>query len=942
MKKFLCGFLIFTSVSYLFAGERFDLVVYGATSAGVSAAVQAAREGLHVILVEPSSRIGGLTTGGLGQTDIGHKEAFGGLARKFYRDIKRYYESDGAWRHQKRNEYCSNGQSAWHPDEDAMWTFEPSAALAVLERWVSEAGVRVDRNERLDRSGKGVVKSGNRIMSIRMESGKTYSGRFYVDATYEGDLMAEAGVSYHVGRESNATYGETLNGNQPLQGYHKFVPGVDPYVVKGDSSSGLLPGISSSPAGRTGEGDSCVQAYCFRMCLTDCPSNRIPFKKPHGYDERMYELLFRNYEAGETGFPWINSPMPNRKTDTNNRLGFSSDFIGGNWNYPEASYSEREKIVAAHLAYQQGLMWSLANHPRIPESVRSEVSKWGTCRDEFEDGFGDGWQRQLYVREARRMIGEMVMTEHHCRGLARAARPVAMAAYGMDSHHVRRFVSEDGFVQNEGDVEVHAEPYSIDFGAILPKHGECANLLVPVCVSASHIAFGSMRMEPVFFALGQVAASAASIALADGCDVQDVAYAKLRKRLLADGQVLEPSGPRFEIGAYYLKPYAQTESHVRDLCDCGIDFIVGIRPQERKALDLLHRHGVKVVATHVFPPLPPRRDVAKYEELAPVARYDESGAAFVRKGLDHDAIREFCLRDEPSALEFSYLADAIRRINKSYGGKPVYVNLYPKYASVAKNSTSEALSELGTVDYTTYIDAYCRTMPLDYISFDFYLYSRDSILKDYYDNFRIVADACRRTGRRLRFIPQVNSRMPDLWISENMLRFQAFSSMAFGAESLTWACYTAGWWTNQVIDAKGIKTQQYNKLRTVNAEIRAMASAYMRFRNVATHFVGYGDGCKVLPSAGIFRSIRALDGLPVLVGEMMPRDKGSLARAILVFAADDPYDKCERSREIVFESNGIVGGVSPDGPFCVKREKDGLFKIKLKSNRAVLIFASCP
>ena len=307
-----------------------------------------------------------------------------------------------------------------------------------------------------------------------------------------------------------------------------------------------------------GESDRRVQAYCFRMCLTDDPDNRIPFAKPADYDERAYELLFRQFEA-RPGFyafdltdpghdwrlPWINSKMPNRKTDTNNRDGFSTDFIGGSRAWPEASYAERERILRAHLSYQQGLMWTLANHPRVPETVRAAVSRWGTCRDEFADGLGNGWQGQLYVREARRLVGETVMTEHHCRGARTAARPVAMGAYGMDSHHCRRVETQDGCVRNEGNMEDHIgldgqvfRPFGIDYWALVPKRGECANLFVPVCLSASHAAFGSIRMEPVFFALGQASATAAALAIADGVAVQDVDYGALAKRLGADGQVL--------------------------------------------------------------------------------------------------------------------------------------------------------------------------------------------------------------------------------------------------------------------------------------------------------------------------------------------------------------------------------------------------------------------
>ena len=351
------------------------------------------------------------------------------------------------------------------------------------------------------------------------------------------------------GRRWYAVYGETINGVQA--GWHpadfpkvwdnQIHVRIDPYVVPGDPSSGLLRGIE--PLGRespNGSGDHRVQAYCFRACLTDVPENRIPFAKPEGYDARDYEILFRLAEAGED-LALVNfAAMPNRKTDTNSRGGFSTDFVGANWDYPEASDERREEIVRAHLKYQRGLFWTLANHPRVPAGVRAFWSRWGTCRDEFADGYGDGWQRQLYVREARRMVGAYVMTERDCRRQRQVSHPVALAAYGMDSHNVRRHVV-DGRVANEGDVQDHGfpRPYPVEYLALVPRRGECANLLVPVCLSASHIAYGSIRMEPVFFALGQVAGTAAAQAVADGRAVQDVDYGRLRERLVKDGMVIE-------------------------------------------------------------------------------------------------------------------------------------------------------------------------------------------------------------------------------------------------------------------------------------------------------------------------------------------------------------------------------------------------------------------
>ncbi len=532
------------------ADETYDLVIYGGTSAGIAAAVQAARMDRSVIVLEPSQRIGGLTTGGLGQTDIGNKQAVGGIAREFYEGIKQYYDDPAHWDFQTREEYRDGGQTRTSQGEDAMWTFEPSAALKVYEDFIASHSIEVKLGQQLDREA-GVAMGAGQITSITMHSGEAYAGKVFLDATYEGDLLAAAGVSYTVGREANDQYGETLNGvhtrftDTTMTGYpannqvhHQFVDGVDPYIVPGDASSGLLPGIDPDGPGEYGAGDHRVQAYCFRMCLTDHPDNRIPFDKPADYDEQLYELLLRNYEAGEEGFPWINSNMPNRKTDTNNRTGFSTDFIGQNYDYAEASYAEREDIRQRHRQYQKGLMWTLAYHPRMSDHIRDEVSRWGTCKDEFARE--DGWQAQLYVREARRMVGEYVMTQYNCEGLHVAEDPVGMGAYGMDSHHTQRYVSPEGWVRNEGNVEARVQaPYPISYRSLTPKREECTNLLVPVCLSASHIAFGSIRMEPVFMVLGQSAATAASLAIEEGTAVQDVDYAALKPLLIEGKQVLK-------------------------------------------------------------------------------------------------------------------------------------------------------------------------------------------------------------------------------------------------------------------------------------------------------------------------------------------------------------------------------------------------------------------
>jgi hypothetical protein len=519
--------------------KTYDVVIYGGTSAGVAAAVQISRMGKSAVLIEPGKHLGGLTSGGLGATDIGNKGAIGGISREFYRRVKSFYEQPSAWRQESRENYRSPRQSA---SEDTMWTFEPHVAEKLMNDFVKEAGVEVVYQERLD-LGNGVVNQGNRIESIRMESGRVFSGKRFIDATYEGDLMAKAGVGYSVGRESNGQYTETLNGVQTRNAiHHQFMLGVDPYVRPGDPSSGLLPGVHAGPPGEEGSADKRVQAYCFRMCVTDADSNRIPFEKPPGYDERRYELLFRNFEAGEKRIPWSPTLMPNRKTDTNNNYGFSTDYIGESYDWPEGDYATRERNFQEHLQYQKGLMWTLANHPRVPEPIRKEVSRWGNCKDEFAEH--GGWSHQIYVREARRMVSEYLMTQHHCQGRQVVSDSVGLAAYTMDSHNVQRHVDAKKQVRNEGDVQVGGfPPYPISYRSIVPSASECDNLLVPVCLAATHIAYGSIRMEPVFMVLGQSAATAACQSIDADVAVQKVDYDKLRQRLEDDKQVLVWTGP---------------------------------------------------------------------------------------------------------------------------------------------------------------------------------------------------------------------------------------------------------------------------------------------------------------------------------------------------------------------------------------------------------------
>ena len=517
-----------------------DIIVYGGTSAAVTAAVQAKKMGKSVIMVSPDQHLGGLSAGGLGFTDTGNKEVIGGLSREFYHRLYQHYDKPESWKWQEKSEYGNKGQGtpAIDGNNRTMWIFEPHAAEGVFEDLVREHDLELYRNEWLDRET-GVTMEEGRIVSIETLSGKTFSGKMFMDATYEGDLMAAAGVRYHVGREANSVYGEEWNGVQTgvLHHHHWFEKDIDPYVVPGDPSSGLLPRISKEDPGEKGEGDHRIQAYCYRMCLSNHPDNRVPFPRPKGYDSTRYQLLARVYAAGWDGTFNKFDPIPNRKTDTNNHGPFSTDNIGMNYDYPEASYERRAEILEEHQLYQKGLMYFLQNDPQVPEDVREKMSQWGLARDEFTDN--GNWPHQIYVREARRMIGEYVMTEHDVLSKREVPEPVGMGSYTVDSHNVQRYVKPDGYVQNEGDIGVRTpRPYSISYRSLIPKKEECENLLVPVCVSSSHIAYGSIRMEPVFMILGQSAATAASIAIDEGISVQEVQYEQLKDQLEKDDQRL--------------------------------------------------------------------------------------------------------------------------------------------------------------------------------------------------------------------------------------------------------------------------------------------------------------------------------------------------------------------------------------------------------------------
>lgn len=502
----------------------YDVCIYGGTSAGVIAAYTAHKMGKSVVMIVPDSHIGGLSSGGLGQTDIGNKGVIGGLSREFYKQIGKSYGVAEAWK------------------------FEPSAAKKVFDDFIKEASVPIINAKKIE----SIVKEGTAIKSLVLVNTygspgqkQSVAAKMFLDCTYEGDLFALAGVSYTVGRETNALYNETYNGYLLAEygkesGLHQFPDGISPYKTPGKPSSGLVYGVSADAPALRGEGDKKIQAYNFRICLTDSAENRIPITRPKGYDPAKYELLARLFEAQPDKrklndyFIW--SRMPNRKTDINNRGGFSTDMIGANFNWPEASFDERKKIFDDHLSYTKGLLYFFITDKRVPDSLRQAVAQWGYPKDEYVTS--DNFTPQLYVREGRRMIGEYVMTEHNCTGEKKVEDPIGMAAYAMDSHNCQRIVV-NGMAKNEGNVEVRGfRPYPVSYRSIIPKRTECTNLLVPVSLSASHIAFGSIRMEPVFMVLAQSAATAAVQAINENKTVQEIDYNVLKAQLLKDGQIL--------------------------------------------------------------------------------------------------------------------------------------------------------------------------------------------------------------------------------------------------------------------------------------------------------------------------------------------------------------------------------------------------------------------
>lgn len=516
-KKTVVAFLLLLAVQLHAKTIETEICIYGGTSAGIISAVSADRLGKKALIIEPSNYIGGLSTSGLGETDIGNKFAVTGISRDFYRQLGKHY------------------------GEFEMWKFEPHVALNIFTNYLKSTKVDVIKNYELT----SVFKCNGKIEEVEFSNTSNSSSdkirvkaKMFIDATYEGDLMAKAGVSYMLGREDNKLYGETLNGVQ-LREFHQFPNGIDPYIIPGDSTSGLCYGINANPLLPNGTGDLKIQAFNFRFCLTQNKENLIPITAPADYDPSRYELLKRVI-AKRVSLGWkhilksylIVNILPNGKTDINNMGPFSTDFIGENWNFVEADFATRTKIAKAHENHIKGLLFFLGNDSSVPAELRNEMKSWGYAKDEFTDN--GGFPHQIYVREGRRMIGEYVMTEHNCVGKTTVTDGIGMAAYTMDSHNCQRIVV-NGMVKNEGDVQVGGfPPYPISYRSIIPQRKECTNLLVPVALSATHIAFGSIRMEPVFMVLAQSAAVAACMAIDAKVDIQNINLKQLQKTLLSN------------------------------------------------------------------------------------------------------------------------------------------------------------------------------------------------------------------------------------------------------------------------------------------------------------------------------------------------------------------------------------------------------------------------
>jgi len=546
--RFLCHFLILGSFHNLVLG--YDVVIYGGNPSAIVAAVQTKRMGKTVAVISPSSNLSGLLGNDLGWKHTHRKDVIGGVAREFYHRVWRHYQSPDSWKWQKSEEFGNQGQGtpAIDGSRRTMWVFEPKLAEQILESWLVEYEIEIFRDERLERE-KGVEIKAGKIRSITTLSGKIFKGEVFIDCSYEGDLMAASKVDYRVGREGNDVYQETLNGVQVNQSLiNQFVNRIDPFGKVGDPTSGLLPRISMWKPVKDGEGDYKIPAYHFPLCLTRVEENKFPFPKPQEYDPFQYELLLRTLKRGSKPI-WVHSdPVPNAKIYTQGYGSFSINNIGMNYGYPEGTYQERENIIREHLNYQQGYFYFLCNDQRVPLEIREGMKEWGLARDEFTQS--NHWPEQLNICHARRMMGEFILTENHIKRRKRTPRPVALVFNPIKSNHVQRYVTSDEsgnfHVLNEGGFEAELEgPYSISYDSLIPREEQCTNLLVPVCMSASYVAYSSLCGDDVFMMLGQVAATAAVVALEQQKPLQRISYSKLKERLLEDGQVLESKSQKY-------------------------------------------------------------------------------------------------------------------------------------------------------------------------------------------------------------------------------------------------------------------------------------------------------------------------------------------------------------------------------------------------------------
>lgn len=502
-----------------------DVVVYGGTASGVITAYTAAKEGLNVVLIERTGHVGGLTTSGIGNVDIGWATTVGGYTADFLRTVGAHYGTP----------------------HRMQIHLECKVAEQIMNQMLADTGVRTVFHTRLKEKGGVEVKDG-RIVSVTMEDGTVYSAPMFVDCSYEGDLMAQAGVSYLTGRESKDEFGESSAGVCEYRHFRNYTPEELPAVRKIAAKYPL--DIKFEEKVAVGTADSKSQAYVYRLTVTDDPDNRVPFYKPEGYDpDRYFNVLYRINRRGARRFGQILTlyPLPNKKYDLNHM-----DLINGAWDYPEGSYALREAIDLYHRRYQEGYLYFLANDPQVPEELRKDVQRYGYAKDEYVDN--GNWPYQLYIREGRRMRGEYIMRQQDAWENPTKEDAVAIGSYFLDCHFVSSVVTKHGFHMEEGAFEYTPyRPYEIAYRSITPKKNECVNLLVPVCMSATHVICASLRMEPIYMMLGQVAGDAAAMAIKGGIPVQDIDVKALQKTLRAQKQIIHfktPIGMYLEAGMF--------------------------------------------------------------------------------------------------------------------------------------------------------------------------------------------------------------------------------------------------------------------------------------------------------------------------------------------------------------------------------------------------------